>query len=316
MAKKAEPGKDGKWPGNVSVEYISPEEREQRIAQAPPGGGATVPQAPGTITTKQYNPNQPNYAEEHAQEMSEQLVGRAAIVAARQLGLPFVRSTQSKKRITIESAETICRQNPGLVYFDFDDIEEHEQEVAATEEPEAMPVVADNESSPEGLEFSPEDIAEAEDEEIEYQPPTPQRLTREQKIALARHAAETEQAEVFDNRSEEEKRVSETSRRAWGATLSTPGIQVYMHPKGIVRVDVEGPLRIQKGRAGDVRVMRIQRIEQKQGGTVRNVTQTTVTGAQSRSPNPQAQHRMIDAPKIPIPTPPPIETDTDEDTEY
>ena len=333
MGKNAEPGKDGKWPPNVKVEFITPEEREQKLAQAPPGGGASVPTAPGAITTQHFNPNTPDPVEQQAQEATEQVVGRAAINCAKQLGLDFVRSVQSKKKITLESAETICRKNPGLIYFDFDDLEEEvpadvpdeignsdlDPQLEYIRDPSSLDLKEDQLAAL-ADELSPEDIAEAEDEEIEYVPPTPRRMTREEQIKKARQIAEQQKDDTFvEGLTAEQRRVPDTSRRAWGGTLSAPGIQVYMHPKGIARVDVEGRVRIQKGQSGNVRTIRIQALEQqKPGGTVRNVTRKTVTGPQAASPNPAAQFRRvagsIEAPPIAIPEPPSI--DTDDDTEY
>jgi len=314
MPRQAIPGKDGKWPGNVKVEYLTPKEREAKIAQAPPGaGGVQVPQAPGTITTQHFAPNtpeptEPDQFEQQAQAATDQVVGRAAISCARQLGLDFVRSTQTKKKITLDSAEQVCRKNPGLIYFNFDDLEEIEDDPpdetidedldpTAQAEPGLISSLLSSEETPE---------AEAEPEEVEYEDPKPRRLTREQKIAQALQTA-AEQEPEYDDRSEYERRVPESSRRAWGGTLSTPGIQVYIRPQGVVRVDVTGRVRLQKGISGNVRTMRIQALEPpQQGGIVRNVSRRTVTGEQSPSPNPAAQHRHGIAPPInPRPAPKP-----------
>lgn len=84
---------------------------------------------------------------------------------------------------------------------------------------------------------------------------------------------------------------------AWGGTLSSPGVQVYMHPSGIVRVDIDGKVKLQTGVNGNIRVVRIARVEPQ--SPVSNVTQ---------SPNPATIYRQKQE-RIPIPQPPKAKLD-------
>lgn len=333
MGRKAKP-EEAKVPSNVTVEFITPTEKQQRIEQAPPGGGAVNPaqQPPGTITTSYLTPSAD---EQQAQDATDQLIGRGAIIAARKFGVDYVWSTQTKKKITLESAETLCRKNPGLIYFDFDALDDIAAALEQQSKALEMEIPSEAEDSePLGADYAGVEYVDPNDEtavpfeasadqevdeigglptEADYMAEQP---SKEQLIAEARR--EAREADLTDGLvgglTAEERRVSEVERRAWGGTLSAPGIQVYMHPNGIARVDVEGPVRIQKGLAGSVRTLRIQRLETTPGGKVRNVTRKTVTGATSRSPNPNAQFRRIEAPRIPIPVPP--ETDLDDGDDY
>jgi hypothetical protein len=54
--------------------------------------------------------------------------------------------------------------------------------------------------------------------------------------------------------------LDERRQRAWGGTLSTPGMQVYIHPRGIVRIEVSGQVKVQKGIQNGVRVFRVERM--------------------------------------------------------
>jgi hypothetical protein len=302
MAKPA----GGKHPPNVTAVIISEDERRAKLAEAPPGGGGTGPGA--TVSTHYV----PSVDEQHAQEMADQLVGRAALLCAKKLGVPYVWSTQTKKKITIESAETLCRKHPGLVYFDFDALEE----IAANLENEEAQLKAEDESALEGdpyIEQDEERIADIADPavmaeleataELEIDPD--KEVSDDERLARAREEAIQETAL---DQTPPAHVISETERRAWGATLSTPGMQVYIHPHGITRVDVQGRVKLQTGKQGNVRMFRIQALEPpKMGGEVRKVTYTTVTGPKAPAQPPKSTTRRMQDDRIPIPIPPEID---------
>lgn len=296
----------GAWPSNVKAEYITPEERASRLAQSPPGGVLQVggQQRTGAITSRIINAPR-SKEDEQAQDTTNELVGLGAIIAARKFGLEFVWSTKTKQKITLESAEQLCKKNPGLIYFDFDALAELAQpEVGAVEEEEIT------EETP--VETP---VVENGDEivEVPYIPPTAQQTQDELTRSLAAELAGlTDEVEDISEQTTGHI-LSDVEKRAWGGTLSTPGVQVYIHPNGIVRVDVQGRVRVQKGIQGNTRILRIQRLETPPGGQVRNVTNRTVSASATRSPNPQTFNRNIQADKIPIPVPTPskLEDETD-----
>lgn len=327
MARKA----GGKHPANVSAVIITQEEKQARLAAAPPGGGGVG--GPGASVTTQYVPN---VFEEQAQDMSDQLVGRAALITARKLGVPYVWSTTTKKKITLDSAETVCRKNPGLIYFDFDALEEIAAQVdQQKQELEEAEINLDGEEYVEGDEVvtAEEEVADLSDAEVmaeleesaelhidpnkeipEEDPLAPKRvqrrLSREEQIARVRQEA---LAETAQDPQVSAHTITETERRAWGGTFSTPGIQVYFHPNGITRVDVQGKVKLQTGIVGNVRTFRIQALERPTGGVVRNVTHKTVTGPQSPAQPPISETKQMQE-RIPIPVPPKV--DLDEGTDY
>lgn len=336
----------GKHPPNVTAVIINEQERQERLKQAPPGGGGT---GPGATVRSAIVPSvdSTEIAEEHAQEVSDQLTGRAALLCAKKLGVPYVWSTQTKKKITLDSAETICRKNPGLIYFDFDALEEfvgdsdesesdeveyvEDPEIADLEDPNVMAQLerdAELEVDPNPSFLGPDPLANSEELSLEAPDPEkrhPRRTTRSRSHARARSQEQVQQIkeevreETFGEPQAAAHRITETERRAWGGTLSTPGMQVYIHPKGIARVDVQGRVRLHTGIKGNVRTFRIQAMERPPvGGTVKNVTHTTVTGPQAKSPNPQAATRHMqanrppDIPDIPVPS----ATDYDDGMDY
>lgn len=331
MAKPA----PGKHPPNVTAVIINEEERRQKLAEAPPGGGGLI--GPGANVTTSYVPN---VTEEHAQEMSDQLVGRAALIAARNLGVPYVWSTTTKKKITLESAEAVCRKNPGLIYFDFDALED----IAAQLDQQKQELNTEEETNLDGEEYvegdeivtaekdeqigdlsDPAIMAELEasaelqidpDKEIPIEDPLApkpeqRRLSRKEQIEKVKQEALQETA--LDPQTVAHT-ITETERRAWGGTLSTPNMQVYIHPHGIARVDVQGKVKLQTGIVGNVRTFRIQALETSEGGTVRNVTRKTVTGPQAPAQPPKSTTRRMQNERIPIPVPPKV--DLDNGTDY
>jgi len=286
----------GKHPPNVSAVIISEEERQQKLAEAPPGsGGISGPGA--TVTSHQI----PNLIEE--QTNIDQLVGRAALICARKLGLPYVWATSNHKKITLESAEVLCKKNPGLIYFDFDGLEEivsEPQYYEDSEEPVAEEPVADLND--------PAILAELEEEaELFVDPDKEMRADQIQKAA--REALN----ETVNDPRVSAHTITDTEKRAWGGTLSTPGMQVYIHPNGIARVDVQGRVKLQTGISGNVRIFRIQALEHPTGGVVRNVTRTTVTGPKAPAQPPQSTTRHMQDDRIPIPTPPKADLDNGAD---
>jgi hypothetical protein len=308
----------GKHPPNVTAVIITEEERQQKLAEAPPGaGGFSGPGA--TVTSHQI----PNVIDDQSQAMSDQLVGRAALICARKLGVPYVWSTSSHKKITLESAEVLCKKNPGLIYFDFDALEdivgEIDNEKKATEEIEYIEedeqITAEEDESIADLndlaimtELEANTELESADDPLAEEP---QRLTRSEQIQKVKREALIETA---TDPKVSSHTITETERRAWGGTLSTPGMQVYIHPNGIARVDVQGRVKLQTGISGNVRIFRIQALERPTGGVVRNVTRTTVTGPKAPAQPPQSSTRHMQDDRIPVPSPPKV--DLDKGTDY
>lgn len=322
MPRKA----DGKHPANVEAVIITPEEKDAKLAEAPPGGGGIS--GPGASVTTHYVPN---YAEEQAQDLSDQLIGRAALITARKLGVPYVWSTKTHKKITIESGETICRKNPGLIYFDFDALED----IVAQVDQEAAELQSEDDASLEGDEYIESDGLETDDDEaiadlgdpavmaeLEIDKEVPMQDPLEVQEEESRRLARTEQIEIVKQEALQETAldqdtsghvITETERRAWGGTFSTPGIQVYFHPNGITRVDVQGKVKLQTGIVGNVRTFRIQALELPTGGVVRNISRTTVTGPRAPAQPPKSKTRQMQE-RIPIPVPPKV--DLDDGTDY
>lgn len=327
MPRKAQ----GKHPANVQAVIITPEEREAKLAEAPPGGGGT---GPGANVSTHYVPNT---FEEQAQDMSDQLIGRAALITARKLGVPYVWSTKTHKKITLQSGETICRKNPGLIYFDFDALED----IVAQVDQEAAELQSEDDANLEGDEYVESDELETDDDESIADLSDPAVMAELEQTAeleidpnkevpiddplAPERAPKPTRAEIIENARQEALQetaldpepsghvITETERRAWGGTFSTPGIQVYFHPQGITRVDVEGRVKLQTGIVGNVRTFRIQALERPTGGEVRNISRTTVTGPKAPAQPPKSKTRQMQE-RIPIPVAPKI--DLDDGTDY
>lgn len=264
----------GKWPSNVTAQIITKEEKEAMQA------GLNLP-AP--------IPGQPaiSVAEQHAQEKElNEVIGRAALITAYKFGLNHVWLTATKNPIALDDAESLVRKDPGLVYFDFDRLED---ELAAAKRVESA-----NEPSVSETVIEPELQPDVIDELAFSGLVEPPKLSPEPE-ALPLPPNPIREAELSPNL----HTVTERERRAWGGVLTSPGQQVYVHPSGIVRVEIEGPITLQKAIVGETRILRITRI---------SVQPTPTPKAVSTSPQKTVSYRQLQAPKprnekIPIPEP-------------
>lgn len=274
----------GKWPSNVTAQIITKEEKEAMQAglnlPAPIPGQSAIP-----------------LAEQIAQEKSlTEVIGRAALITAHKFGINHVWLTGTKNPIALDDAENLIRKDPGLVYFDFDRLED---EIAAA----TTVISADEPTVPETSiesELQPEVIDElafsglVEPPKLSPEPaalplPLPPNPIRDAELTPNLHT------------------VTERERRAWGGVLTSPGQQVYVHPTGIVRVEIEGPITLQKAIVGQTRILRITRL---------SVQPPPTPKAVSTSPQKTVSYRQLQAPqtkneKIPIPEPKQV-TDFDE----
>lgn len=284
---------DGRWPSNVKAVILTPEEKQLMVA-----GQIAAPTAPGTITVQHVIKNpvrsvspEPPTPEQHAQEQNlTEVVGRAALITARKFNLPYVWRTDNKQPISLDDAEELIRKNPGFVYFDFDQLEtlanaETEEIGATLSESDPLPGVSE--------------VSEAIEMPVEYSgagAPLPEHglPTFDQgPIPLPPQPA------VVPN----QHMVTEREQRAWGGVLTSPGQQVYVHPSGIIRVEVEGPIKLQKGMVGNTRVLRITRATPKPAPIVKaQPIQPATTARTSAQVVYQQQNE-----KIPIPEPKQVE---------
>lgn len=283
---------NGHWPPNVTAKIITKEEKEAllrasqpAVVSTPGAVTSTIISAPIQQTTTPSETNQPmEFDEEQIQETSNYVVGRAALKVARQLGLDHVWSTETKKPISILAAETLARKNPGFVYFDFDAMaEENEargrrQSVGELDQTE---YTGDGDDLGDEIEEAEAEIDDLDDDGLDDELLPPEALPP---------------VETFVPQSQPIGHITEREIRAFGGTLSYPGIQVYVHPNGITRVEVEGPIKLQKAVNGNTRILRMQRVTVQQNiarPIPSNVTRRTIQGSNSPSPNPEAQFRRV-----------------------
>lgn len=305
----SEPAK-GNHPKGVSAVILTPEEAQAkrdeiaRQQQAIAGSGptaelnateATIPAvqhpAPG-ITVTQHIPKKavpvPSKSipvESTQFETDSNLVfGKTAIHMAKKLELPYVWNLDGQP-IDIDVAEEMILSAPNSVVFDIDrlmevseEIEDEQDESDITQEEGIDPF---NATLPE-----PDELAIADEQQPIPEPPVQEVKT--------------------------EHVITEREKRAWGGTLSSPDMQVYMHPKGIVRVQVEGPVVIQKGIQGSVRTFRITK-KVTVGSTAKVAQSQPVQPPTVRSPNPSVTYSMKNPEKIKVPIPKPFEPEDEEE---
>ena len=170
----------------------------------------------------------PSVEEMHAQEKNlTEVIGRAAIISAQKYGLNFVWNLKTKERIPLEEALEIIRRNPGLVYFDFEAFGD------LVLNPSDEPVVKNWVSNPSIPRESSDIVADDVTDDLPPQRP-------EQSTPMSTQKPE--------------------GTTTWGGMLTSPGQQVYIHPSGIIRIEIEGPIRIQRGKSQNIRVLKITRI--------------------------------------------------------
>jgi hypothetical protein len=308
----------GNWPANVSAVIITQEEKAAQLAQAPPGGIQTVQTHPqgapyADVTVRQVVPNvlttpkpaganmtnniptQPPAAPQPAEsqpveEESEVFYGKQALTLAKQMGTDFVWKSDDMSPIDLATAaQMIGTQGSRSVCFDFEALAALPDPDDETDEPEnpdpymAVPVppaeVVPGAQVPPGM-------------------PVP---TQSGKMVV--------QQNVVQGRQHVDP-VSEREKMAFGNVLTTPGQTVYMRPN-VIRVEVEGNVRVQKGIKGNVRMMRITRLDPVSGNVqLANAIRTNVQPPNVPSPNPQATYRTaqpepdkvtVPRPQVPVP---------------
>lgn len=277
----------GNWPKNVKAEILSPDEaaaKRKEIAHQQDNIGSEGPKAdisstsaeipdiqhpaPG-ITVTQTKPHQSVQTPETSLESSESIsneddlvYGKAALKMARRLSLPFVWDLEGNP-IDLEHAEMMIEKGSKSIVFDIDRLLEVSEEIE--DEQNIQEIVQNDYSDPYMNELS-EIIPHAlESGMISSDIPEPP--------PVGHH-------------------ITEREKRAFGGTLSSPGMQVYLHPQGIIRADVEGPVIVQKGIQGNVRTFRITR-KVTVGPTAKPAQARPVNPPQTRAPNPQATYRTF-----------------------
>jgi hypothetical protein len=339
MPKEAQ----GHWPSNVSAVIITPEEKQEHLAKAPPqqpiqspqqppvaqqggppvvtylgvqpqnqpivsAGAQAVPGAPyATIQTKYVIPNritnpmgqnmtteEPSQPVETEETETEEIFGRQAILIAKRMGVDVVWKSDDKTPIDLETAQQlIAASGPTAVYFDFDAVAEIPDPDDETDDPEAayMATLPTN-PPPDGHRMTHKELIQQSQPSPEMIPEPPSEI-----------GVYNPQAGVIQKQQPNDP-VSEREKLAWGGVLSTPGQTVYFRPN-VIRVEVEGNVKVQKGIKGNVRMMRITRTTPQGTVQLAHATQTQVQAPLSRSPNPTVSYRTAnpEADKIPVPKP-------------
>lgn len=300
----------GNWPANVSAVIITKEEKEAQLAQAPPGGqpiaqtqvqqhpiGApyanvqvrnvtpnvlTTPNPAGVKMTND-TPTQPPAAPEPAAEESEIFYGKQALILARQMGVPVIWKTEDRAPVDLATAaQMIAANGSQSVCFDFEKLaelpEEDEPDELAADPYMAVPTPPVE--MPAGAQVPPG-----------YPVPTqPGQSAIQQNVVQGKQHIDP---------------ISERERMAFGNVLTTPGQTVYMRPN-VIRVEVEGNVRVQKGIKGNVRMMRITRLDPVHGDVqLANAIRTNVQPPNVQSPNPPVIYRKAQpvADKVTVPKP-------------
>jgi hypothetical protein len=214
----------GSWPSNVTAHIVTPEEKN-RLMQS--GIAAKV-------ETQVVNvPNQEVQAQmTDSDSDNDSIPGNFAIKIAKSLGLDFVWLTANQKKISLSDAQEIYKLQPDAICFDFNllALEQEEQEANAHQNEEI-------ETDDSYLNSDP--VADPVADPVPVKEPVPQTQSHANPLELP---------------------LDERRQRAWGGTLSAPGMQVYIHPRGIVRVEVSGQVKVQKGIQNGIRVFRVERM--------------------------------------------------------
>lgn len=312
----------GNWPANVTAVIITKEEKEAQLAQAPPGGTPIAQQAVqqhpqgapyANVTVRNVTPNvlttpnpagaqmtndiptQPPKAPETGaqqpiEEDSEVFYGKQALTLARQMGVPCLWKTDDRTPVDLTTAtQMIATDGSQSVCFDFEALaelpDEDDNEEVLTEDPYMAVPTPPVEMVP-GAPIPPG-----------MPVPTPQGpLAVQQNVVQGKQHVDP---------------ISERERMAFGNVLTTPGQTVYMRPN-VIRVEVEGNVKVQKGIKGNVRMMRITRLDPVHGNVqLANATRTTVQAPNVQSPNPSVTYRkaqppvadkvVVPKPKVPVP---------------
>lgn len=226
------------------------------------------------------NPIQPEQPQptEQPTEDTEVFYGRQALVLAKQLSVDVVWKTETGEPVDIETAKAlIASQGPNAVFFDF--------EALAT-----LPEVQDEiETAVEQTDPYMAQLPLPPDETLAGQQVPPGMMQSSQSVPGQQYVDP----------------ISDRERMAFGNVLTTPGQTVYIRPN-VIRVEVEGNVRVQKGRQGNVRMMRIVRLDPSGSERVADAFRTTVQAPMVRSPNPAVTYRQSQAvmqDRVPVPKP-------------
>lgn len=314
MPKPAE----GSWPANVSAVIVTPEEKESLGA----------PSAKISVKHVKKSPPSPQVGiEEQIQDaILDRVIGRAAIITSRKFGLNYVWRVDNSEKIAIAEAEQLIKKNPGFVYFDFDAFTEETPDETETNDEviDAIPPIPNDSELDEDDELD-EPAIEADDDALEIdadkltdEPLEPNAFAELPPLPLPPVETEKAQGPIAGPIAEAQAApnrhiVTEREKRAWGGVLTSPGQQVYVHPSGVIRVEVDGPILLQKGRAGETRVLRISRL--KPTTNLSSVNQQPVTPATTAQQPASVTYRKVQSQsgKVPIPRPKQIEDFEDSD---
>lgn len=263
----------GIHPKHVTAHIITPEEKKRILGrdatvetQIYPGGLKQNSDVQVSSVNKEEVSGNPPQQESDDEKL---ITGIAAIKVAMNVGSDHVWLLKTGEAVSLEQA----KQLGDAVYFDFEvfDAEvddEDEDEVGEYLEPgeeEVEEILSQGGIEPVPLEESEALLVRNQNIPI---PPPLQQGAEDKKLELtpAQKTGNKLTTSYFENGIKNtrlnELPVDQRREMSWGAVLSAPGLQVYMHPRGIVRVNLDGKIRIQKAIEGNVRVLRLTRLEQ------------------------------------------------------
>lgn len=314
----------GNWPANVSAVIITKEEKAAQLAQAPPGGQSVVqsvqhhpngaPYAdisvrnvvPNVLTTPKpagtkMPENQPNLeSKTEIVEDAEVFYGKQALILAKQIDVPVVWKTADRSPIDIATAtKMLSEHGERSICFDFELLATLPEEEISDEDPYmAIP--------PNPIASQPVSSPILPPAAIQVPPGFPRPDQSSANLVPQQGIAQDQPIDPITDR----------ERLAFGNVLTTPGQTVYVRPN-VIRVEVEGNVKVQKGRTGNVRMMRITRLDPVSGNMhLANAVRTNVQPPNVQAPNPAVTYRTSQAaaaqavadriavprPQVPVPT--------------
>jgi hypothetical protein len=273
----------GKHPDHVTAHIITAEEKKRMLGNQANQGNIQTQIIPGglrsqsDVTIKTVAPKtQPESDSINDTQEDILITGKAAIKVAKNVGSDHVWVLETGEAVSLQDAQELGE----AVYFDFEvfdaetENESDEDEIGEYLEPDEDEVneILNHDSVTEiPLEESEAILARDQlipepPRETVRPPRTVAQTMQEDYEPTAAEKAGNKLATQYFEKGIKNTRLNEMSpeqRRelSWGAVLSAPGLQVYMHPAGIVRVNLDGKIRIQKAIEGNVRVLRLTRLD-------------------------------------------------------
>lgn len=258
---------DGKHPDHVTAHIITPDEKKRML-------GASGSQA--TIETRIIAPEQAPKSDVQVENLSDKRVtGVAVIKVAMNVDCDHVWLIENGMQVSLEQA----KKNPNAVYFDFERFDEEveldddtdttgdiDEEMVREIQDEVEKEYQEPTAEEEQAILSQGGIIPMEEQDFgpqEIKPIPPPTLNVDDDPHTPAQKTGNDLVTSYIDKETKLERLSPDERRklSWGGVFSAPGLQVYIQPAGVVRIDLDGKIKIQKAIKGETRILRITRLE-------------------------------------------------------